>query len=207
MRHRVALLLSLLLIPLLAACVGDNDPVGTDSPYAPDPPNEPVQRPVEPKEPPIVFNGNTTAPIETDTTFYALREDGVGLTTEIWFRFENQRADTLYIVNCRGQLAPALEKQVDDGWEAFWFPVVKFCLSPPIVMAPGGKLVDRLEIWGALPGHNYKPAFKSDDVEGVYRLVMYSVVFHYDEYRTGFGDPGPLEYRVSNTFFLDDPRR
>jgi hypothetical protein len=153
-----------------------------------------------------VFDGNTTAPIETDTTYYALREDGVGLATEIWFRFENQAADTLYIVNCNRWLAPILEKQVDEGWETFWGPISDACLSAPIVIPPGGEVVDFLRLWGALPGNNAGPEFKSDDVEGVYRLVIFTVVFNYDAYGPSWGDPVPLEYRVSNSFFLNDPR-
>jgi hypothetical protein len=205
MKRPITLLLSTLLLLLLGGCVGDSDPFGTGTPDAP--PAEPETPPVQPRHPPVVFHGNTTAPIETDTTSFALREDWVGLATEIWIRFENQSVDTLYIVNCRDQLAPALEKRVNDGWETFWLPAVKFCLSPPIVIPPEGELVHRLGIWGAPPGLNAVPAFKSDEVEGVYRLVMYSVVFHYDEYRPGFGDPVALEYRVSNPFFLDDPRK
>jgi hypothetical protein len=200
-------LLTSLFLLLLAACIGDDDPLGTGSPYPPDPPSEPVERPVEPKEPPIVFNGNTTEPIETDTTYYALREDGVGLATEIWFRFENQAADTLYIVNCNRWLAPILEKQVDEGWENFWGPFSDACLGAPIVIPPGGELVDLLPFWEALPGHNFSPELPSGDVGGVYRLVISHVVFHYDEDLPGFGDPVPLEYQVSNSFFLDDPRR
>lgn len=147
-----------------------------------------------------------TAPIQTDTMFYSLREDWVGLATEIPFRYRNLTANTLYIVNCRGQLPPVLDKLVGTGWERFWTPVLLACLSPPIVIEPRGVLVDTLHLWGALPGHNAGPEFKSDDVEGVYRIVMQQVVFNYED-RPGFGDPVPLEYRVSNLFVLDDPRR
>ncbi|UCC47343.1 MAG: hypothetical protein JSV41_07460 [Gemmatimonadota bacterium] len=96
------------------------------------------------------------------------------------------------------------------------FPLVGGCEGNRDIVAPpeverdttGGVLVvDTLHVWGALPGHNAGPEFKSDDVEGVYRIVMHRVVFNYDEDQTGFGDPVPLEYRVSNHFVLDDPRR
>jgi hypothetical protein len=148
-----------------------------------------------------------TAPIQTDATFYSLHEDWVGLATEIPLRFENQTANTLYIVNCRGQLSPVLEKKVGRGWERFWTPVLRACLGPPIVIEPGGVLADTLHVWGALPGSNAGPEFGSDDVEGVYRIVLQNVVFNYDEDQRGLGDPVPLEYRVSNLFVLDDPRR
>jgi hypothetical protein len=60
---------------------------------------------------------------------------------------------------------------------------------------------------GALPEPRYFPQFKSEDVEGTCRIVLHSVVFNYDDGRAGFGDPVLLQYRVSDTFFLDDPRR
>ena len=181
MKRRGIVLLNMLVFPLLASCEGDITP-------------------------PVV-DGDTTPPIQTDATLYELRLDWVGLATDIPLRWENRAADTLYIVNCRGALAPVLEKEVADGWEAFWSPVLLACLSPPIVMEPGDVLVDTLHVWGALPGHNAGPEFKSDDLEGIYRIVMDNVVFHYDEDRQGFGDDVPLEYRVSSSFALDDPRR
>lgn len=150
---------------------------------------------------------DTTAPIQTDATFYSLREDWVGLETEISLSYENQTADTLYIVNCLGGLATVLEKKVDGGWEKFWSPILLACLSAPIIVEPRGVLVDTLHLWGALPGHNAGPEFKSEHVEGVYRIVLHNLVFNYDEDHRGFGDPVPLEYRVSNHFVLDDPRR
>jgi hypothetical protein len=148
-----------------------------------------------------------TAPIQTDETSYSLRDDWVGLAAEIPLRWENQTANTLYIVNCRGALAPVLEKRVGWRWEVFWTPTLQACLSPPIVIEPGAVLVDTLHLWGALPGNNAGPEFKSDDVGGVYRIVMHSVVFNYDSDRQGFGDPVALEYRISNLFALHDPRR
>ncbi len=187
MRRRGIVLLTLvgmLLFPLLGSCEGNRDIVA--------PPE--VER-------------DTTAPIQTDATFYSLREEWVGLATEIALRWGNQAPDTLYIVNCRGHLAPVLEKKVDGGWETFWSPILLLCLSPPIIVEPCGVLVDTLHLWGALPGHNAGPEFKSEHVEGVYRIVMHNAVFNYNEDQRGFGDPVPLEYRVSNHFVLDDPRR
>jgi hypothetical protein len=184
MKRRSMVLLSMLILPLLGGCDGNGGIVA--------PPE--VER-------------DTTAPIQTDATFYSLREEWVGLETEISLTYGNQTADTLYIVNCLGGLAAVLEKKVDRGWEKFWSPILLLCLSPPIIVEPRDVLVDTLHLWGALPGHNAGPEFKSDDVEGVYRIVLHNVVFNYDEDQTGFGDPVPLEYRVSNRFVLDDPRR
>lgn len=176
MKRRGIVLLSVLVFPALGAC-------------------EDILAPPE---------RDITAPIQTDKTFYTLGDEWVGLATEIALRWENQAADTLYVVNCRGALAPVVEKKVGGAWEVFWSPILQLCLSSPIVIEPGGVLADTLHLWGALPGQNAEPAFKSGNVEGIYRIVMHMVVFHYDGDRQYFGDSVPLEYRVSNLFALHE---
>jgi hypothetical protein len=147
-------------------------------------------------------------PIQTDTTYYALRERWVGFETDISIRFVNKTRETVDIPqDCSGGLYFSLAKQVGDSLEYFWAPVHVACAGAPFVIEPWGQFVADLPIWGALPGHNAGPEFKSDDVEGVYRLVL-GVVFDYDDpdQDSGRGELVPLEYRVSNQFFLDDPR-
>jgi hypothetical protein len=46
------------------------------------------------------------------------------------------------------------------------------------------------------------PEFRSADVEGIYRLVLGSVVLDYDVNRQGFGDPVSQDLRTSNEFEL-----
>ncbi len=178
MKGRITFLLCILLFTLLGGCL-DGDILGTGNPESP--------------------------PIRTDTTFYSLREYVLGLETDISIRFENQTRETVYIATCRGGFWFGLEKQVDDGWELFWSPVILMCLGPSIVIRPGGELVRDLNIRGALPGQDALPAFKSDDVEGVYRIVLGSMGFRC-HVESGWCEV-PVEYRVSNLFFLDDPRR
>jgi hypothetical protein len=181
MKGRITLLLYMPVLPLLGGCL---DTSGTGSSESP--------------------------PIETDATSYALRERSGGLETDISIRFENQTRKTIYIANCRGGLNPGLWKQVDDGWELYWSPVLLLCSSPSIVIEPGGELVRDLSIWGALPGRDAGPAFKSGDVEGVYRIVLGSMTFGCQDHDSESGScellEVPVEYRVSNLFFLDDPR-
>ena len=131
----------------------------------------------------------------------------MGLATEIPLTYENQTAQTFYIVNYCGQKASILEQIVEGAWEQFWSPTFCSRLGPPIVVEPGGVLADTLDLWGAPPGSNAAPQFASDDVEGTYRIVTRQVVFNFDADRPDLGDPVGLEYRVSNAFFLDDPRR
>lgn len=191
MRSHAILLLVTLLVAVSTGCVdgaGIFDQSGSEIP-----PN--IER-------------DSTASIQTDRTYYRLREDWVGLATEIAIHYENQTDDTLYIVNCNRLLGPVLEKRVGGEWVRFWWPILPRCLSPPIVIAPGDVLVGKLQVWGAPPDGDVWPKFQSDDVEGVYRLLLSRVVFNYHDYEAGsFGDPVPLRDRLSNLFYLDDPRR
>jgi hypothetical protein len=188
MKRQAIVLLGMLVFPALGGCEGDG----------------PTLAPPEPEVPPDVER-DTTAPIQTDTTFYTLREDWEGLATEIALRWENQAEDTLYITVCFN-FVPTLEKKVDGAWEEYWNPGSLACSGPPIVIEPGAVLVDTVHVWGALPGDDVWPQFKSDDVEGVYRIVIHSVFWQTEDWQ-GVGDQVPLRYRVSNPFVLDDPRR
>jgi hypothetical protein len=140
--------------------------------------------------------------ISTDMQGYLLRRDGLGLATEIGIRFENVSAERMYIVNCLGGLAPMLEKRVGDAWVPYWSPVLLQCLSAPIVVEPGQAIERRIDVWGSLPETNHYPQWATSDVEGIYRIVLHSVVFNYDSGRPDLGDPVPQELRVSNTFTL-----
>jgi hypothetical protein len=72
------------------------------------------------------------------------------------------------------------------------------------VIERGDSLSASIIVWGALPGGNSAPVFRSADLNGTYRIVLGSVVHNYDSsYSAGrFGDPVPVEHRVSNTFQL-----
>jgi hypothetical protein len=142
-------------------------------------------------------------PIRTDALSYELQAWGRnGVATEIPIRFHNVTRRDLYIVNCHGMLAPVLQKRVDGEWQSFWAPVLPMCLSSPIRIRPGHVLERVVAVYGALPPSNIAPEFAGADVEGTYRMVLTSVVLNYDAYRQDFGDPVPLEYRVSNEFEL-----
>jgi uncharacterized protein YcsI (UPF0317 family) len=56
------------------------------------------------------------AAIRTDAARYTLTRDGNGLATTIGIRFQNQSDRRMYIVNCRGDLAPSLQKRVNGAW-------------------------------------------------------------------------------------------
>jgi hypothetical protein len=150
------------------------------------------------------IGGTTKSPISTSAAEYVLQSSGGGWATNIPITFRNVTDATLYIVNCHQGLAPELEKRTAGGWEPFWSGVQLQCLSPPMVIERGDSLSATIVIWGALPGGNMAPTFRRAELDGTYRIVLGSVVHNYDSsYSAGrFGDPVPIEHRVSNTFQL-----
>jgi hypothetical protein len=141
-------------------------------------------------------------PIQTDADSYTLREQGGGLATEIDIRFENRTGRTIYVVNCHGSLAPVLEKRVGNEWVPYWRPAQLMCLSPPIEIRAGEVITPTIRVWGAMPNTNQGPTWTSSDVEGTYRLVLGALVHDYTTIGQSFGQPVPLEFRVSNEFTL-----
>ena len=146
---------------------------------------------------------DSSAPIRTDAASYRLVWDDRGWSATIPFEFTNPAADTLYAVNCNGAIAVALERKEGTAWSTFWVPMMNACLSPPVVIPPGQLHRDTVELWGAPPGGNMGPEFRSADVEGTYRLIWTNLVSHYDDRAAGFGDTVPAAYRHSNDFQLE----
>lgn len=151
---------------------------------------------------------DTKAPIQTDSLVYHLVHDSIVLFAKTFIRFKNITPDTIYIINCNNALVPVLEKRMPNGtWEEFLLTATNGCLSMPIVIPPDATFEDTLFIGGAIPGNNAGPAFPTDDVEGEYRIVLSHTVWRYDINRLDFGDTIPKQYRYSNAFYLDDPRK
>ena len=148
----------------------------------------------------VAERDTSTAPLRTSQSAYVLTRDGVLLSAPVPVRFTNHSPDTLYLVNCNGALTPVYEKQVGGEWKPYLETITNSCLSSPVVIAPRATLVDTLMLAGAMPGGNAGPSFASADVDGVYRIVMRNVRWHYDPSKPQFGDTVPLRYLHSNTF-------
>lgn len=143
--------------------------------------------------------------LRTQAREYTLERSETLWETLIPISFQNPLPDTVYMVNCNGELNMTLEKKTAAGWSTFWSPVTSLCLSPPVRIAPGGTYVDTLWIGGSLPGSNAVPEFASGDLAGVYRLRWENVLLHYREYsqeRPDWGDSIPAVHRTSNEFAL-----
>lgn len=146
---------------------------------------------------------SSNEPIRTDRSRYTIRETEERFEVEIPFSYTNRTGETVYVINCRGIAPPTLEKWEDGAWIRAWSPAVPLCLSPPIEIAPGQTYTNTLQVVAGRPGTNVAPTFEVEDIDGTYRLVWHGLVHDYDQDRQGFGEPLPLDERVSNTFQLD----
>ena len=147
-----------------------------------------------------------TRSLRTDSSEYALREEESVWTTMIGFSYENSGEDTVYVVNCNGQVTMNLQKREEGEWQDVWSGETNACLSAPIVIPPGSTYEGELSIRGAEPGTSATSAFSTADLEGDFRLVWHQPVRHYDSRRPGFGEVMPLDERSSNIFSLRQRR-
>ena len=145
-----------------------------------------------------------TAPwIQTEALLYQLEREGIGLSAEIGYTFENKTGAQVFLTNCRGAFNLTLEREENGVWKPIWYPFLLACLSPPIVIEAGETFNTQLHLWGALPGNNTGPEFIEDVTSGFYRLVWTSAFVSYQEDRYPAGEELELMHRVSNRFYLE----
>jgi hypothetical protein len=153
--------------------------------------------------------GDTPAPVtrdsaalfQTDSLAYVLRADATTFDGAVGVTLTNRTGATLYIMNCGGSTGVTLEKRVSGQWQGVWSPGVLACLSPPITVSSGGTYRTNIRVSGGFPQSNLYPQLATADVAGEYRLVWRSVLSSYQD-PLPFGEPLPLEWRVSNRFTL-----
>ncbi|MBA3578961.1 MAG: hypothetical protein H0W42_03150 [Gemmatimonadaceae bacterium] len=151
---------------------------------------------------PLVEDMDPSALFQTDSLSYKLDARNIGYIGAIDVRFTNRTADTTYFINCNGTTGVTLQKLVDGEWRDAYSPARNDCLSPPIAVPPGGTANLPIPVFSGYPGNNFFPKFSVDDIPGVYRAMWTAAVTSYHDGRGSFGNPLPLEHRVSNRFAL-----
>jgi hypothetical protein len=143
---------------------------------------------------------DTAALFQTDSLAYTLRTGDL-VAGVINVTLTNRTAGPIYIVNCNGHTGVSLERRVNGQWQSVWSPAIPLCLSTPIVVPVGGSLQRRVGIQPTRVGTNDFPEWPARTIAGEYRLVWPSVLSSLVG-QGPFGDPLPLEARVSNRFTL-----
>jgi hypothetical protein len=146
------------------------------------------------------------ASFQTDSLSYTLRLTTIGYFAQMKVIYTNRTLAPAYIVNCTGATSLTLEMVVDGQWKPVWAPVIAACLSAPIVVAPGASYSTVITVSAGYPENNAYPKFAVTELSGVYRAVWHSVLSSYQP-ALPFGEPLPLEARVSNRFTVVAPAR
>lgn len=149
---------------------------------------------------------DAAASFQTDSLAYTLRAGSVGYEGRVGVTLTNRSGRTAYIVNCNGATAVSFEKLVEGRWQAVWEPPIPACLSAPITVPAGETYRTSVYVFSGYPGTNWHPQFAGTEIAGVYRAVWHNVLRSFQP-QLPFGEPLPLEARVSNRFALAVPTR
>lgn len=175
--------IALVLLLLLAACAGESETPAVKTP---------VDTPAVP-----------AAPIRTDRSSYVLTKGAQGPEATLVATLRAPAGKTLYILNCNGASGLTLQRRKGDEWVYSWVVSTAACMSPPIVVPPGGEHTGRLHLHeraGAVP----EPV-GGRLVSGTYRVVWTGVLTSFDPNKEGFGPELPMEERVSAPITIQVP--
>lgn len=140
--------------------------------------------------------------IVPDGTEFLLQSGQDVLSGVIPFTFTNHSDQPASIPNCNGTYSLVLEKESNDSWvKALSGDMMMGCLSSPIVIAPGGVMVDTLRIIAGHQGSITYPQFIDKPAGNIYRLSIARVYWDYDE-DEGRGLLLPEGLRTSNNFTI-----
>lgn len=110
----------------------------------------------------------------------------------------------VHLLNCNGATGVGLQRKVGDEWVYAWAVAMNACLSPVIVVPPGGEHTARVYLHENSGGVMYPeraPMIES----GIYRVVWTGVLLSFDPDVRGFGPELPLEQRVSAPITIEVP--
>ncbi len=139
--------------------------------------------------------------IDTDATSYLIEGVGFGSSIAVDYDFTNLSDETIYFVNCGGTIEARLDRWTVSGWRVAYAPAYPLCLSPPVIVSPGGTESRTFLLHGLVPDvSSFDPWEPGTRPPGTYRLVVTSAVHDYDEDASGFGRSVALEFLTSNPF-------
>ena len=153
-------------------------------------------------EAPADSGGETRGGFRTSRLHYDARSVADGIEITIPYAYRNVTGDSVYFINCNEIIVPSLEKRIGDAWSSVWSGASPACLSPPVVVPPGGEYTDTIQV---LSGPGMVPQLRVADLHGTYRLVWHGVVHSYRD-EPPLGTPLPQEERTSNEFTLSAPQ-
>jgi hypothetical protein len=146
------------------------------------------------------------APIRTDRSHYVLTNGARGLEATIVATLRAPADRPIYIVNCNGATGVTLQRKVGEEWVHSWVIMMNACLSPPIVVPPGGEHTASIFVHEHSGGVVYPDRARMIE-SGTYRVVWTGVLTAFDANARGFGPELPIEQRVSAPITIEVPPR
>jgi hypothetical protein len=183
--------IALTLMLMLTACTGGVEPTPAKTAV-------PAKVPAPPSKP-----AEPAAPIRTNRSSYVLTHGPQGPEATIVATLRASAGRTLYILNCNGASGLTLQRKKGEEWVYSWVVGMNACMSPPIVVPPGGEHTGQIylhERAGAVP----EPV-GGRLVSGTYRVVWTGVLTSFDPKAGGYGPELPLEERVSAPITIEVP--
>ncbi|HYI10179.1 MAG TPA: hypothetical protein VEK57_14055 [Thermoanaerobaculia bacterium] len=178
------------LVLVLLACPGRVETPRVESPA---PPGKTASTPSVP-----------AAPVRTDRSSYVLTNGPQGPEATIVATLRAPAGRAVYILNCNGASSVTLQRKVGEAWVYAWAIAMNACLSPPIVVPPGGEHTARIYVHEHSGGVIYPERGRMIE-SGTYRVVWSGVLASFDANAKGFGPELPLEQRVSAPIAIEVP--
>lgn len=157
--------------------------------------------------PPAASSAKETAPpapVRTDRSAYVLTNGPMGLEATIVTTLRAPADRTLHLVNCNGATGASLQRKVGEEWVFAWAAAMNACLSPAIVLPPGGEHTAQIYLHEHSGGVSYPPGARMLE-SGIYRVVWTGVLLSFDPDARGFGPELPLEQRASAPVTIEVP--
>ncbi len=142
------------------------------------------------------------APVRTDRSSYVLTNGPQGPEATIVTTLRAPANQSLYLVNCNGQIGVNLQRKVGAEWVYAWTVMMNACLSAPIVIPPDGEHTARVYLHERSGGVTYPQRARMIE-SGTYRVVWSGVLTSFDA--SGRGPEAPLEQRVSAPITIEVP--
>jgi hypothetical protein len=180
----------LFLLLFLFACQESRQPA---EPTAAEPPTD-SQAVQEPSEDATL--------LKTDREEYLLQQDGSGYSVTIGYAYTNRTGGPVYLSNCNGDVSPAVQRLEGGEWQVAWSPVMNECLSLPVVIPDSGAYRNSVRLFVSPQDGDTYTDFLSERKGNVYRLIWGQAYSSFDMNGYPFGEPLPLDQKVSNAFRL-----
>ena len=155
-------------------------------------------------DPPPDSEKVAAAPVRTDRSEYVLTQGPQGAEATIVTTLRAPADQEIHLMNCNRATGVSLQRKVGEEWVYAWLVAMNACLSPAIVVPPGGEHTAEIYLHERSGGVAYPEGARMIE-SGTYRVVWTGALLSFDPDVGEFGPELPLEQRVSAPFSIVVP--